>query len=129
MTNSRPTVLIVEDHEDSRMMYAEYLRISFEVLEAGDGQRAWEIIQETPPAVVVTDLALPRVDGYELIERIRTDGRLRETPVVALSGYSASDLSASGKPAKWDVELLKPCLPEQLLEAIARLVSDRKSKG
>jgi two-component system, cell cycle response regulator DivK len=129
MTNSRPTILIVEDHEDSRMMYAEYLRLSFDVLEAGDGQHAWELMQERPPAVVVTDLALPRVDGYELIDRIRTHERLSDTPVVALSGYSAADLAAAGRTATWDVELLKPCLPEELLDAIVRLVSGRKSRG
>jgi two-component system, cell cycle response regulator DivK len=129
MTNPRPTILIVEDHEDSRMMYAEYLRMSFDVLEAADGQRAWEILQQTPPSVVVTDLALPRVDGYELIDRIRRDERLRDLPVVALSGYSARDRSPAGRTATWDVELLKPCLPEQLLEAIAGLASGRKSRG
>jgi CheY-like chemotaxis protein len=127
MTNPRPTILIVEDHEDSRLMYAEYLRLSFDVLEAGDGQRAWEIMQETPPAVVVTDLALPRVDGYELIDRIRMHEGLRDTPIVALSGYSASQRTAANRTATWDVELLKPCLPDDLLDAIVRLVSGRKS--
>lgn len=129
MTNPRPTILIVEDHEDSRLMYAEFLRLSFDVLEAADGQHAWEIMQENLPAVVVTDLALPRVNGYELIERMRTDERLRDTPVVALSGYSAGDMAAGGHRAAWDVELLKPCLPEDLLDAIATLASGRKNKG
>lgn len=129
MTNLRPTILIVEDHEDSRMMYAEFLRASFDVLEAGDGQHAWEMMQAMPPALVVTDLALPRVDGYQLIERIRTHERLRDTPVVALSGFSSGDRTAGGRTASWDVELLKPCLPEDLLDAIVRLVSGRKSRG
>jgi CheY-like chemotaxis protein len=127
MSASRQTVLLVEDHEDSRLMYAEYLRLSFEVLEATDGQHAWEILQDTSPAVVVTDLSLPRVDGHELIERIRGSERLRDTPVVALSGYSVHDLAAAGKPASWDAELQKPCLPEQLLDAIAALASGRKT--
>ena len=129
MTNPRPTSLIVEDHEDSRLMYAEFLRFSYDVLEAADGQRAWEIMQERAPAVVVTDLGLPRVDGYELIDRMRTDDRLRDTPVVALSGYSTGDKAAAGRSAAWDVELLKPCLPEDLLDAIATLASGRKNKG
>jgi CheY-like chemotaxis protein len=128
MTQPHPTVLLVEDHEDSRMMYAEYLRVSFEVLEAGDGQSAWEIIERTPPAIVVTDLALPRVDGYQLIERIRSDERFRDMPIVALSGYSGRP-PAAGSAATWDLELQKPCLPEQLLDAIASLTSDRKSRG
>ena len=129
MTITRPTVLIVEDHEDSRAMYAEFLRLSYDVLEATDGQHAWEIMQETLPAIVVTDLALPRVDGYQLIERIRQDERLRDMPVVALSGYSGRGLPAGGRTAGWDVELAKPCLPEDLLDAIVRLDSNRKSKG
>ena len=125
MSSARPTVLLVEDHEDSRMMYAEFLRMSFDVLEAADGQQAWDILQETAPAVVVTDLALPRVNGHELIARIRGSERLRDTPVVALSGYSTRDLDAAGE-ASWDAELQKPCLPEELLDAIVTLASGRK---
>lgn len=128
MTISRSTILIVEDHEDSRAMYAEFLKASFDVLEAADGQVAWEIIQQTPPMVVVTDLSLPRVDGFELIERIRGDERLRHIPVVALSGYSPKDMKPT--PAgTWDVELLKPCLPEDLMNAIVKLASGRKTMG
>jgi CheY-like chemotaxis protein len=88
---------------------------------------AWEIIQQTPPVVVVTDLSLPRVDGYELIGRIRADERLRHIPVVALSGYTPKTMDTPEE--GWDLELLKPCLPEDLMNAIVKLASGRKTMG
>ena len=120
------TVLLVEDHVDSRAMYAEFLRLDFDVIEAGDGIAALELIAERSPDVVVTDLALPRMDGFELIERIRRDDRLRDVPVIALSGYSGSEHEARARQAGSDVVLLKPCLPETLAEAVASATIRRK---
>ncbi len=77
-TGAPRTVLLVEDHVDSRVMYAEFLRLDFHVVEAGDGLAALELIEQARPDVVVTDLALPRMDGFELIARIRGDDRLRQ---------------------------------------------------
>lgn len=112
-------VLLVEDHVDSRAMYAEFLRLEFNVVEAGDGVVALEVIEQTRPDVIVTDLALPRMDGYALVERIRDDERLRNVPVIALSGYSGSDHEARAFEAGCDLVLLKPCLPETLAQAVA----------
>jgi CheY-like chemotaxis protein len=82
-------VLLVEDHADSRQMYAEFLRMQFTVVEAGDGINALEVMEQTRPDVVVTDLALPRMDGFELVRRMKADERLRDVPVIALSGFRA----------------------------------------
>ena len=122
-----PTVLLVEDHVDSRMMYAEFLGEAFTVLQAGDGEQAWQILQTTQPDAVVTDLSLPGVDGYELIRRIRSSETLRDLPVIALSGYAVD--RAGREPAGWDVVFQKPTLPDHLLQAIDRLTSSRKTRG
>lgn len=121
----RPVLLLVEDHADSRAMYAEYLTDRFEVIEAGDGQTAWDLVQRRAPDVIVTDLALPGVDGYELIAKIRADARIRDIPIIALSGYSA-EAPPAGAPT-WDVVLEKPCLPEQVAEAVAAAASSRRN--
>ncbi len=120
------TVLLVEDHVDSRAMYAEFLRLEFHVVEAGDGMAALELMQQRCPDVVVTDLALPRMDGFALIERIREDDRLRHLPVIALSGYSGTEHEDRARQAGSDLVLIKPCLPETLAKAVASATIRRK---
>jgi CheY-like chemotaxis protein len=125
-TGAPRTVLLVEDHVDSRAMYAEFLRLDFHVVEAGDGLAALELIEQARPDVVVTDLALPRMDGFELIARIRRDDRLRNVPVIALSGYAGTDHEDRARDAGSDLVLMKPCLPETLAEAVATATIRRK---
>ena len=121
-----PTVLLVEDHLDSRHMYAEFLRPDFTVVEAGDGIVALEMMRQSRPDVIITDLALPRMDGFELVTRIRADERLREVPIIALSGYSGSEHEARALEAGSDVVLQKPCLPDDLARAVVSATKRRK---
>lgn len=125
-TDRLSVVLLVEDHADSRQMYAEFLRMQFIVVEAGDGVNALEVMEETRPDVVVTDLALPRMDGFELVRRMKADERLRDVPVIALSGFSGRDHEERARQAGTSVVLLKPCLPDDLAEAIANAARGRK---
>jgi CheY-like chemotaxis protein len=119
-------VLLVEDHADSRQMYAEFLRMQFTVVEAGDGINALEVMAKTRPDVVVTDLALPRMDGFELVRRMKADERLRDVPVIALSGFSGADHEERAREAGSSVVLQKPCLPDDLARAIADAAKGRK---
>lgn len=121
----KPLLLFVEDHADSRTMYAEYLSDRFDVIEAENGVGAWDILQQRPVDVLVTDLGLPALDGYELIRRIRADARLRDLPIVALSGYSGGQLESD---TRWDLVLQKPCLPDQVVEAVAAVLSSRRNR-
>jgi CheY-like chemotaxis protein len=117
---SRPRVLLVEDHADTRLMYAEYLRPEYETSEAGDGVAALESLRHVVPDVIVTDLSLPRMDGFELIARLRADERLRSIPVIALSGYSGPELDARVKAVRPSAVIQKPCLPERLVEELRK---------
>ena len=125
-SSSLATVLLVEDHTDSRQMYAEFLRLQFVVFEAGDGVSALEVMEGTLPDVVVTDLALPRMDGYELVRRMKADDRLRDIPVIALSGFSGAEHEERARTAGSSVVLRKPCLPDDLALAIANAARSRK---
>ena len=125
----RTIVLLVEDHADSRMMYAEFLKLQFTVFDAADGVAAIELMEGMSPDVIVTDLSLPRMDGFELIRRTRTNPRLAGVGIIALSGYSSPDHEASARAAGAEVILQKPCLPDQLAEAVAQLASRRKDIG
>jgi CheY-like chemotaxis protein len=120
------TVLLVEDHEDSRQMYAEFLRLQFHVVEAVDGLGALELMQQTAPDIVVTDLALPRMDGFELVQRMRADERLRNVPVIALSGFSGAEFETRARAVGSDVVLQKPCLPDELARAVELAARSRK---
>jgi CheY-like chemotaxis protein len=103
-------------------MYAEFLRPDYDTTEAGDGIAALEVLRGVLPDVIVTDLALPRMDGFELISRLRADERLRSIPVIALSGYSASDIAARISAAQPSAVIQKPCLPETLAAELRKHV-------
>ena len=123
----RPRVLLIEDHADTRAMYVEFLGFDYEVGEAGDGLAGFESASADPPDVIITDLALPRLDGYALIERLRSDERLRDIPIIALSGYSGFGHDARVTASKPDAVLQKPCLPEELADEINKQLA-RRSK-
>jgi CheY-like chemotaxis protein len=112
---SRPRVLLVEDHVDTRSMYMEFLGTDFDISEAGDGLSALQAVEERMPDVIVTDLALPRMDGFELIARLRADPRFAAIPVIALSGYSGVEYDQRVKQLRPVTVLQKPCLPDALV--------------
>ncbi len=110
-----PRVLLVEDDRDTREMYCEYLSFSgMEVTEARNGRGALERAQSQCPDVVVTDIAMPEMDGLELSRRLRAQAETRDVPIIAVSGQ-ASDIA---RLAGADVVLDKPCEPDRLLHVI-----------
>jgi len=84
-------VLLVEDHADTRQMYAEFLGMEFEVITATDGEDALRRMRTDVPHLIVTDLSLPGMDGFELITRVRADAKLQSIPIICLSGYGGHE--------------------------------------
>jgi two-component system cell cycle response regulator DivK len=120
----RPLVLIVDDFDDNRAMYAEFLRYSgLDVIEASDGAEAIEKTTSMLPDVVVMDLSLPVVDGWEATRRIKEDARTRHVPILALTGHALEGHSVDARNAGCDGFLAKPCLPELLLETVQAMLS------
>jgi CheY-like chemotaxis protein len=103
-------------------MYVEFLRMTYDVSEAGDGVAALQAILERPPDVVVTDLALPRMDGFELVSRIRAERHTARLPVIALSGYSGPEYDERIRSAGTTLVLMKPCMPDALVDAINKVL-------
>jgi CheY-like chemotaxis protein len=120
----RPVVLLVEDHEDTRHMYAEFLKTSYEMRAVGDGLAALREARAYPPDVVVTDLALPGIDGFELTRRLRGDPIFQAIPIICLSGFTAGAHDERARAAGCTRVLQKPCLPDALGEAIADVLND-----
>ena len=117
-------VLLVEDHPDTRLMYAEFLQNTFEVLQASAGDEALTLMRTRLPDLVITDLALPRVDGFELLAQMRADPALAAVPVICLSGYGSSHQQRA-REAGCNLLLQKPCLPDALAEAATSLLRER----
>jgi two-component system cell cycle response regulator DivK len=96
MTNKlqRPRVLLVDDYPDAREMYSEYLEFSgFDVVEAGNGMEALQRAVDTAPDIILMDLSLPVMDGWEATRRLKADQRTRAIPVVALTGHALAGIS------------------------------------
>ena len=106
---------------DSRDMYGEVLRFGgYKVLEATDGLEALAVAQGQHPDIIVMDLCMPRLDGWEAIRRLKADARTREIPVVALT---ALGWNADAAEVGCEAYLVKPCLPLDLLGVIDALVA------
>ena len=109
-------VLVVDDYADSREMYADFLAFSgFRVVEARDGREALEKAAEVKPDLILMDLSLPGVDGWEATRRLKSDPRTREIPVVALTGHAFAGDADSALQAGCDAFITKPCLPADLV--------------
>jgi two-component system, cell cycle response regulator DivK len=128
---SKPAViLIAEDDEDNREGYAEYLSfLGYRVEQASDGDSAWTRTQELCPDVLLLDLALPGTDGWEVARRVRANPRTRGMLVIALSACVFPDDVLRARDAGCDLFLDKPCYPEAVADAIARLLASRANAG
>ena len=122
-SDQRQRVLLVDDHDDARQMYAEYLEFSgFETVQAANGLEAIRRAQEHHPDIVVMDLSLPVMDGWEATRRLKADERTAGIPILALSGQVFPAGSQRAKLASFDGFVTKPCLPEDLIVEIRRLL-------
>jgi two-component system cell cycle response regulator DivK len=121
----RPLVLLVDDCDDTRMLYSEYLDMSgFDVAEASDGMAAIATACSALPDIVVMDLGLPGLDGREAVRRLKTDPRTSTIPVVVVSGFSPNAGDPGEERPPWDAYVVKPCVPEDLVQTIGRVLGD-----
>ena len=118
-------VLVVDDFEDNRAMYVEYLQFQgFRVAEAVNGHEAVERTKQLLPRVVVMDLSLPVMDGWEATRRIKADPLTRHIRVIALTGHAEPAHAKKALDAGCDDFVPKPCLPENLLAKIREHLPD-----
>jgi two-component system, cell cycle response regulator DivK len=126
----RPLVLVVDDFSDAREMYGEYLRFcSFRVAEARNGVEAIDKAKKLRPHLILMDLSMPVIDGWEATRRLKSDAATRHIPVVALTGHAMAGHSDTAKSAGCDIVITKPCLPQDLIKEIRRLIGEGKAAG
>lgn len=120
----RPLVLLVEDQADLRRLYAEQLVISgFDVIEAENGSDAIAHTTAQNPDVVLMDLSLPVLDGWEATRRLKGDERTAGIPVVALTAHDGAGELQRATLAGCDWFVPKPCPPDALIVEVRRVLS------
>jgi two-component system, cell cycle response regulator DivK len=121
-----PLVLVVDDFPDNRDMYMQYLEFSgMRVAEAQNGHEALQQAFALLPDLIVMDLSLPGLDGWEATRRLKADPRTQAIPVIALTGHALAGHSKGAIEAGCDAFITKPCLPERLLEEIRKMLDSR----
>ena len=122
----RPCVLVVDDNTDMRRYVADLLGDQYAVVTAVDGQQALELARAAPPDLVLTDVMMPRLDGFGLLAALRSDPSTMHVPVVMLSARSGEEAAVIGLEAGADDYLIKPFSARELLARVrANLELDR----
>ena len=122
-----PLILVVDDYQDAREMYAEYLVFSgFRVAEARNGNEAVAQAFALTPDLILMDLSLPGMDGWEATRLLKADERTKHIPVVALTGHALAGASEGARKAGCDSFVTKPCLPDDLVVEVRRMLSAAK---
>lgn len=128
--DQKPRVLLVDDYPDAREMYAEYLQFSgYDVIEAANGMEALQRALDSAPDIILMDLSLPVMDGWEATRRLKSDERTAPIPVIALTGHALAGISEGAKKAGCDAFVTKPCLPEDLVREIRTMLDSREPQA
>jgi two-component system, cell cycle response regulator DivK len=113
-------ILVIEDTEDNRRILRDLLtHAGYQVLEAVNGERGVAAAAEHRPDLILMDVQLPVLDGYEATRRIKADPNLQHIPVIAVTSYALSGDEAKARTAGCDGYIAKPFSPRQIL-AMAR---------
>jgi two-component system, cell cycle response regulator DivK len=119
-----PLILVVDDYQDAREMYAEYLQFSgFRVAEARNGNEAVAQARSLKPDLILMDLSLPGMDGWEATRVLKADDETRRIPIVALTGHALAGASEGARKAGCDSFVTKPCLPDDLVVEVKRMLN------
>jgi two-component system, cell cycle response regulator DivK len=112
-------VLVVEDQEDNRRIMRDLLTsVGYELIEAPDGLAGVRLAKEHRPDLILMDIQLPGIDGYEATRRIKADPELSAIPIVVVTSYALSGDEQKARAAGCDAYVAKPFSPRQLLATI-----------
>ncbi|HVX38539.1 MAG TPA: response regulator [Gemmatimonadaceae bacterium] len=122
MTGSK-TVLIVEDNEDNLVIYSTILRhAGFTVLEARDGQAGVETAEREHPGLILMDVSIPVLDGWEATRRLKADPATASIPIIALTAHALASDQQKAFDAGCDGYIAKPAEPRVVLGAVERYI-------
>jgi two-component system response regulator CpxR len=120
-------ILLVEDTPSLAMEIMDILRMeSFEVTLANNGRDAMELLSRQPADIVISDLFMPEMDGFQLISSIRSHASLRETPIIILSARTTNDTIDKVMALGSDLFIQKPCDSQYLVASIKRMIAEKQ---
>ncbi|MCG8456986.1 MAG: response regulator, partial [Holophagales bacterium] len=122
----RARVLIADDHPEIRGYLRRHLGGVFDVLEAADGQQAFDLAREQPPELVISDIMMPGLDGNALFRELRRDPELETIPVILLTAKASADDRLQGLREGVDDYLVKPFDPRELRIRAENLIATRR---
>ena len=119
------TVLIIEDNEDNRLIYETILLYyGYTVLLAEDGETGLDLAEKHSPALVLLDISLPRMSGWEIAEKMQANDRLRSSVLIALTAHAHSEDRERARELGFQSYLVKPAEPRRVLEEVARFIGN-----
>jgi CheY-like chemotaxis protein len=123
---SAPLILIVDDSPDDREIYSQFLESrGFRSVTAADGETALRLGRDRQPDVIVMDLSLPGLDGWGATRLLKNDRLTAHIPIIACTGHAFGAPVEQALDAGCDAYIVKPCLPDDLLNEIKRHLTRR----
>ena len=122
----RPCILIVEDNKDMQDFIARQLSSLYNVLTAGNGHEAWDLLEQYDVDLVVSDIMMPEMDGLELCGKLKSDLNYNHIPIILLTAKTALESKIEGLEQGADAYIEKPFSVEYLRVNIANLLSNRE---
>jgi two-component system, cell cycle response regulator DivK len=128
MTSSeQKTVLLVEDNEDNLVVYRTILEhVGFRVIEARDGEEGVSRAKEYHPNLILMDISIPKIDGWEATQRLKSDQDTRDIPIIALTAHALEEDRQKAIQAGCDGYLAKPVEPRRVVQEVERFVGPAK---
>jgi len=118
-------VLVVEDNSDNREVCVTVLRhYGYEVVEAVNGEGGLAKAREEKPDIILMDLSLPVMDGWEVTRKLKSDPELNGIPVIAITAHAMSGDEAKALDAGCNGYLSKPCVPKDIIEAVKKFIGE-----
>lgn len=116
-------ILLVEDFDDARELYSMCLDSSgYDVIEASTGEDALALARTSAPDLILMDMLLPGMDGWQATAELKADPRTQHIPIVALTAHALSDERDRVASLGCEAFLAKPCLPPDLIRTVARIL-------
>jgi signal transduction histidine kinase/DNA-binding response OmpR family regulator len=125
LTADRPTIVVADDNQDVRQWIADHLARQYNVIESRDGERALELARSSRPALIVSDVVMPRMDGIALCKAVKKDPALRDTPVLLVTGRASQEAEIMAFEAGADDFIVKPFSAQALEARVERHIEIR----